>query len=137
MDADIPCVADIEPVIAKAANVGMIPSVTNSNAKVVENLERPFVGRSIYHTMHEHIQEVIPEETGPKKKSKKRKHNNGDDVGEFFVPKKNLSKEEKAAKKARKAERRARRAAQEAVDTQAAKDDVPEEVTICFPTGCR
>ncbi|GAA0155499.1 hypothetical protein LIER_13213 [Lithospermum erythrorhizon] len=98
MDAKILCVADTEPVTAKAAD--------------------------------ENIQEIIPEETGPKKKSKKRKHNKGDNVGEFLVPRTKLNKEEKVAKKARKAQKRARRAAQEVSDAEAAEDDVPKNILL-------
>ncbi|GAA0160280.1 hypothetical protein LIER_16867 [Lithospermum erythrorhizon] len=79
------------------------------------------------------ITKVIPEEVGPKKKFKKRKHKKSVDAGESFKLKKKLSKEEKAAKKARKAERRATRAAQEAADAEAEEDDVPEEVRPSVP----
>ncbi|GAA0143876.1 hypothetical protein LIER_04456 [Lithospermum erythrorhizon] len=81
--------------------------------------------------------EVISEDVGQKKKSKKRKHKKSADDGESFVPKKTLSKEERAAKKSRKAEMRARRVAQKAADTEAAEDDVPEEVEEFVPKEVR
>ncbi|GAA0148628.1 hypothetical protein LIER_08017 [Lithospermum erythrorhizon] len=127
-----------------------IPSVTDIEAETARNMERPYVGQGVDDTLDDNFHEVIPEEAGPKKKSKKRKHKKSVDAGESSVPKKKLSKEsvdagessvpkkklskeEKAVKKARKAERRARRAAQEAADAKAIEDDVPEEVRPSVP----
>ncbi|GAA0156822.1 hypothetical protein LIER_14221 [Lithospermum erythrorhizon] len=73
------------------------------------------------------IQEVIPEDAGHKKKSKKRMHKKIVDAGESSIPKKKLSKEERAAKRARKAERKAKRTAEKAVEAETVEDDVPEE----------
>ncbi|GAA0142666.1 hypothetical protein LIER_03510 [Lithospermum erythrorhizon] len=131
MDADILSVVDTEPVTAKAADEGVIPSVTDKDTETAGNIEKPTVGRGVNDTMDVDIQEVIPEDAGQKKKSKKRKHKKSADVGESSVPKKKLSNEERAAKKARKVEKRARRVAQEAVEegevippvTQPAVDD--------------
>ncbi|GAA0169772.1 hypothetical protein LIER_24180 [Lithospermum erythrorhizon] len=81
--------------------------------------------------------EVIPEDAGQKKSSRKRKHKKSVDAGESSVPKKKLSKEEKATKKARKAERRARRVAHKATNVEAAEDDVPEEAEESVPEEVR
>ncbi|GAA0183441.1 hypothetical protein LIER_30850 [Lithospermum erythrorhizon] len=131
MDTDIPTVVDTEPVIAKAADEGVIPSVSDKDVETARNIERPTIGQGVDDTMDANIQEVIPEDVGQKKKSKKTKHKKSADAGESFVPKKKLSKEERVVKKARKSERRARRVAQEAAKeeevvppvTQPAVDD--------------
>ncbi|GAA0150056.1 hypothetical protein LIER_09080 [Lithospermum erythrorhizon] len=117
-----------EPVTAKATDDGVTPSVTDMDAETAGNLERPSIGQDGTDTFDDDIQEVILEDAGQKKKSKKRKHNKSDDVGKSHVPKKKLSKEEKAAKKAKRDERRARRAAQEAGHVEAVEEDMPEEV---------
>ncbi|GAA0155797.1 hypothetical protein LIER_38155 [Lithospermum erythrorhizon] len=101
MDTDIPSVVDIEPVTTKAADEGVIPSVTNKDTETAGNIEKPSIGRGVDDTMDADIQE------------------------------KKLSKEERAVKKSRKVEMRARRAAQEAAEeeevvppiTQLAVDD--------------
>ncbi|GAA0142980.1 hypothetical protein LIER_03761 [Lithospermum erythrorhizon] len=110
-----------------------IPSVTDTEAETAGNMERPYVGQGVDDTLDDDIHEVIPEEAGPKKKCKKRKHKKSVDAGESSVPKKKLSKEEKASKKARKVKRRARRDVQEATDAEAAEDDVPEEMRQSVP----
>ncbi|GAA0147627.1 hypothetical protein LIER_07282 [Lithospermum erythrorhizon] len=121
----------LEPSVANTMAKGMdadIPSVTDIEAEPAENMERPSVGHRVDDILDDDIHEVIPEDAGPKKKSKKRKHKNNADVGESSIPEKKLSKEEKAAKRVRKAERRARRAAQEAANNEEAEDNVPKEV---------
>ncbi|GAA0154090.1 hypothetical protein LIER_37801 [Lithospermum erythrorhizon] len=114
MDAEIPCVVDTE-------------------AETDGNLERPYAGHGVDDTLDDDIHEVIPEEAGPKKKYKKRKHRKSANADESSMPMKKLSKEEKAAKKARKAERRARRVAQEVADGEVVEDDVPKEVRPSVP----
>ncbi|GAA0140279.1 hypothetical protein LIER_01659 [Lithospermum erythrorhizon] len=123
MDAAIQDAVDTESVIAKAADRGDVLSVTDTNAETAGKEERPTIGQGVV-TMEADIQEVIPENAGQKKKSKKRKHKKSVDIGEIFEPKKKLSKEERKAKIARKVERRAKRAAEEVVD---ADDEVHEE----------
>ncbi|GAA0158837.1 hypothetical protein LIER_15762 [Lithospermum erythrorhizon] len=85
-------------------------------------------------TLDDDVHVVFREDAGPKKKSKKMKHKNNANVSEPFLPKKKLSKEERAAKRARKAERRARKAA-EAKTTQdiEVKEVVPEETKEVIP----
>ncbi|GAA0174288.1 hypothetical protein LIER_27712 [Lithospermum erythrorhizon] len=137
MDANIPSVVDTELVIAKVADEGVTPSVTDTDAETVGHMERPTIGQGIDDTVDADIQEVIPDDFGQKKKSKKRKHKKSADVGESSLPKKKLSKEEGAAKKARKVERRARRVVQKAADVEAAEDDVPEEAEESIPEQVR
>ncbi|GAA0184563.1 hypothetical protein LIER_31851 [Lithospermum erythrorhizon] len=108
MDANIPSVVDTEPVTAKVVDEGVIPSVFDKDTETVGNIEEPTVGRGVDDTMDANIQEVIPKDGGQKKKSKKRKHKKSVEAGESSVPKKNLSKEERAGKRARKAERKAK-----------------------------
>ncbi|GAA0185509.1 hypothetical protein LIER_32797 [Lithospermum erythrorhizon] len=102
-----------------------IPSVTDIEAETAGNMERPSVGHGVDHTLDDDIHEVIPDDVGPKMKSKKRKHKNNVDAGESSL-----------SKKARKAERWARRTAQEVAHNEAVKDNVPEEVrpSIVQPT---
>ncbi|GAA0142954.1 hypothetical protein LIER_03744 [Lithospermum erythrorhizon] len=130
MNADIPSVVDTEPVIAKATDESVIPSVTDKDIEIAENIET--IGRGVDDTMDVDIQEVISEDAGQKKKSKKRKHKKSADIGESSVPMKKLSKEERAAKKARKAERRARKATQEAAEEEEeeVQDSDSEDVVV-------
>ncbi|GAA0153751.1 hypothetical protein LIER_37729 [Lithospermum erythrorhizon] len=105
-----------------------IPSVTDIEAEIVGNMEGPSVGHGVDGTLDDDIHEVFPEDAGPKKKSKKRKHKNNPDASEPFVPKKKLSKEERAAKRARKAETRAMTAAKAKVtQDNDVEEVVPEE----------
>ncbi|GAA0143414.1 hypothetical protein LIER_04106 [Lithospermum erythrorhizon] len=133
MDADIPSVVDTEPVTTKAADEGVIASVSNKDTETAGNIEEPTIGRGFDDTMDANIQEVIPEDVGQKKKSKKRKYKKSADAGESFVPKKKLSKEERAGKRAHKDERKAKRAAEKAAEAEVAEHDVPEEVEEFFP----
>ncbi|GAA0170326.1 hypothetical protein LIER_24615 [Lithospermum erythrorhizon] len=103
MDAAIPDVAD----------GGDIPSVTDTNAETAEKEARPVV-KSVDDILDADIHEVIPEDDGQKKKSKKRKHKKSDEAGKTSEPKKKLSKEERAAKRACKAEKKAKRVAEKA-----------------------
>ncbi|GAA0153941.1 hypothetical protein LIER_12059 [Lithospermum erythrorhizon] len=123
MDPNIPSDIDTESVNAKAADVGVTPSLTDSDVETAANMERPT--------------EVISKDTGQKKRSKKRKHKKSVDAGESSVPKKKLSKEERTAKKARKAEGRGRRVAQKEADAEAAEDNVPEEAEESVPEEMR
>ncbi|GAA0151912.1 hypothetical protein LIER_10527 [Lithospermum erythrorhizon] len=132
MDASIPDVVDTEPMTAKAVDGGDIPSVTNTNAESVEKEARPTVGQGVDDTLDVDIHEVIPEDDGKKKKSKKREHKKSDEAGETSEPKKNLSKEERAAKRASKAEKKAKRAAEKAEEAEAA-ENVPEEAKESVP----
>ncbi|GAA0163161.1 hypothetical protein LIER_19099 [Lithospermum erythrorhizon] len=107
----------LKPTVADTIAEGMdtdIPSVSDTEAETAGNMERPYVDQGV-----DDLHEVIPEEAGPKKKSMKSKHKKSVDVGESFIPKKTLSKEEKAAKKGRKAERRAKRVVREDADAEA------------------
>ncbi|GAA0183559.1 hypothetical protein LIER_30946 [Lithospermum erythrorhizon] len=106
-----------------------IPSVTDTEAETAGNMERPSVGHGIDDTLDDDIHEVFPEDAGPKKKSKKRKHKNNTDASEPSVHKKKLSKEERAVKRARKAERRATKAA----EAKIAQDNDVKEV-VCEET---
>ncbi|GAA0184764.1 hypothetical protein LIER_32052 [Lithospermum erythrorhizon] len=87
---DIPSAAGTKPVTINAADQG------------------------VDDTLDGDIQEVILEDPGKKKKSKKRKHKKSANIGESSKP-----------KRARKVERRAKRAAEEAIH---ADDDVHEKV---------
>ncbi|GAA0172827.1 hypothetical protein LIER_26572 [Lithospermum erythrorhizon] len=114
----------------EAADEGVTPSVTDTDAEIARNMERSTIGQGVDDTLGAGIQEVILEDAGRKKKSKKKKHKKSTNVGESSEPKRKLSKEERKAKRARKAERRAKSAAKEAAD---ADDDVPEEAEETIP----
>ncbi|GAA0158445.1 hypothetical protein LIER_15466 [Lithospermum erythrorhizon] len=101
MDPAIPDAVDTKPVTVKAVDGGAIPSIINTNDETPGKEERPTVDQGVDDNMEADIQEVIPEDVGQKKKSKKIKHKKNVDVGEISEPKRKLSKEERKAKRAR------------------------------------
>ncbi|GAA0160597.1 hypothetical protein LIER_17116 [Lithospermum erythrorhizon] len=67
-----------------------IPSDVDIGVEIAEGMERPTEGQGVEDTLGEDIQEVIPEDDGQKKKSKKRKHKKSADVGIASEPKHKL-----------------------------------------------
>ncbi|GAA0164970.1 hypothetical protein LIER_40014 [Lithospermum erythrorhizon] len=85
MDVVIPSASGFELVTARSTGVDETPSVTDSCAETADLPEVrtiPTIGQGVADTLNTDVEELIPEDAGQEKKSKKKKHKAGADAGE-------------------------------------------------------